>query len=111
MNSYVLKITRNAELPEPLEIGNEYKVTVNGEVTGISKDDNDDGSFNYTHKMQLRSVELIDKQGKVLKSKDNRKRSVQLRGAILAYGVDYDSTMVGIISHLSEVLSLIKKTI
>lgn len=109
MNSHILKITRNAELPESLEIGNEYKVLIDGEVTGISKDDQDDGSFSFTYKMQLRSVELIDNVGKVIKSKDNKKQSVKLRGQIAAFGLDYDQTMTSIRHYLPEILVYIEK--
>lgn len=109
MNSHVLKITKNAELPESLEIGSEYQVVVKGSVTGISKDDNEDGTFTFTNKMALLNVELTDKTGKTIKAKDTRKQSQKLRGQIMALGLDYDLTMNDIRHFLPEILNFINK--
>lgn len=109
MNSHTLKINRNAELPESLEIGNDYKFVVNGSVTGISKDDNDDGSFTFTYKVGLRDVEVINKTGKTIVSKDTRRQSQKLRSQITIMGLDYDDTMNKIRHFLPEIIDYISK--
>lgn len=100
---------RTAEIPEPLLIGNEYVIKALGSVTGIKQSDNHDGSFTYTHSFELEKVNATDNQGKVIKSKDNRKQSVKLRGQIMALDLDYDDTMTKLRHFLPEILTWIKK--
>ena len=109
MNSHILKISKNAELPESLEIGHDYQIVVKGTCTGISKDDSEDGYFAFTNKLALTEVELIDKTGKTLKSKDTRRQSQKLRSQIIAMSEDYDSVMTDIRRFLPEIISYTRK--
>jgi hypothetical protein len=109
MNSHIIKFgSKGFEIPESLEIGNDYLIAVKGSLTGISKDDNHDGSFTFTNKMELTEVELTDKTGKTIKSKDTRKQSQKLRGQIIALGMDYDATMTDLRRFLPEVIGYVK---
>ena len=51
-DSYVLKLGGKAELPNPLTIGHNYKITIDGSITAITESDNDDGSHTFYHKFQ-----------------------------------------------------------
>ena len=82
INSHKLKILGTVELPEALKEAHNYHIAVEGEIRGSSTDTNDDGSFDLTYKFRMIKLELLKDKGEVIKSKDNRKMSQKLRGAI-----------------------------
>lgn len=114
-NSHTLRISGLAELSQPLEIDNEYTLLLKADIYGIQKKSNQDGSFTYIHQAKLLTGEVVEKGGKVLKIKDKRKQSTQLRFALMAIarekGIDeedfYQNTMTKIRIKLEEILNLI----
>ncbi len=81
-DSYVLKLSGKAELPERLSIGHNYKIGLGGSIVDETKSDNNDGSFTYTYRFIPVAISIIDDSGKTIQARDPRSRSQQLRAAI-----------------------------
>jgi len=106
-DSYYVKLSGKASLPEPLEIGSNYHISIEGAITGKDEDDNDDGTHSHSFKFKPVIVEILTPKGKTIKARDVRKRSQQLHSAIwkewTVAGDNsdqegyYDKRMVGII--------------
>jgi hypothetical protein len=79
INSYVLKLKGNAELPNEIEIGSNYHVSLEGAVTGYKVEDNEDGTYNQIYDFKPIKVDLLTPKGKSLKLKDARKNSQKFR--------------------------------
>lgn len=110
MNSYTLKINKEVELPEPLEMGYDYTVQAKLAIKSIEKIDQDNGEFEYAHKGQLLYVDTTTKQGKSIKAKAKGSQSQKLRWEIMQHGDEefYKETMSKIINNLEEILIYIK---
>lgn len=78
-NSYFVKISGKANIPEPLELGNGYKIVLEGEITASSDFSLQNGTFDrtFTYRPALATVE--DDKGRVIKAKDLRSWSSKLR--------------------------------
>ena len=83
MDSYFLKLQGKAELPQRIEIGSNFRVLLEGSITGEDITDNDDGSLDHAFKFKPVIVEAITKTGETIKAKDTRSRSVQLRMTLM----------------------------
>jgi hypothetical protein len=82
MDSYAIKLTGNAELPEPLSIGHNFKVELQGSITSETIEDNEDGTHTHYYKFKPVIVEAIKETGERIKAKDTRSRSQQLRALV-----------------------------
>jgi len=80
INSYLIKLTGKAHLPEPLELSNNFKVTISGAITQQTDIDNDDNTFDRVYTFRPIIVETCDHLGKRLKAKDTRRESQKTRG-------------------------------
>lgn len=80
---YCIKFTGKAELPEPLELSEGYKLDVEGEVISMKETDLYNGTHLKTFAFKPIKAELTDKKGKVIKVKDTRSQSQKLRRVIL----------------------------
>lgn len=118
-NSYFVKISGKANIPEPLELGNGYKIVLEGEITASSDFSLQNGTFDrtFTYKPALATIE--DDKGRVIKAKDLRSRSSQIRRMLYrAWEVDpgetdheedYDRTMKYILAHIYDIREESKK--
>jgi hypothetical protein len=79
VSSHILKLKGNAELPEAVEITHNYKITLEGSITGYKVEDNENGTENRIYDFKPVLVELLTPTGKTLKTKDPRKNSVKIR--------------------------------
>ena len=81
-NSYVIKLMGKAELPNELEIGHNYSVSIQGSITAKTESDNEDGSSTFYYKFEPVVVEVITEKGERIRAKDTRGMSKQLRSCI-----------------------------
>ena len=79
VNSHILKLKGNSELPEEIEIGHNYHIALEGSVTGFKVEDNEDGTFNKIYDFKPVKVDVLTPLGKSLKLKDPRKSSQKFR--------------------------------
>lgn len=85
INSNFLKITGEAELPEPLQIGREYIISVRVAIPKKELEDNEDGTFSESFKARMITCEVLKDNGEIIKSKDRRRASQKLRNMIRFY--------------------------
>ena len=116
IKSHILKLTGKSELPEPVEIGHNYKVTLEGSVTSVTESDNEDGTNNRLYTFKPVHIELMNDKGTSLKLKDTRSKSQLLRGRFwkqwqnnpdeLPFEVWYDRLMGNLIQHAPEIVEM-----
>lgn len=96
MNTYYVKLSGKANIPEQLSIGHNYKITADCSITSESKVDNEDGSFSITWKAEPVTVEIERDNGEKIKAKDTRRNSQKIRNFLWklheqeGYGEDFD---------------------
>lgn len=78
-DEWVLKLTGKAALPKPLTIGYNFRIQIDGSITAITEQDNDDGSRTFYYKFEPVLVEGITEKGERIKAKDVRQQSKRLR--------------------------------
>lgn len=78
-NDFLIKFAGKAQIPEGLEIGKNYKITVEGTVTGCEEKDKNDGTHSLTFKVEPVRVELVDEKGHAIQAKDTRSNSQRTR--------------------------------
>lgn len=115
-DNYILRLSGKAELPQDIEIGHNWHISMEGSITSKTITDNENGSHSVTYLFKPIKVELLDDKGKMLKLKDTRTRTQLLRGRM--YGIwsklqtnlsfeDYwDSLMVKVIQHADEIAEM-----
>ena len=110
MDSHFVKLLGKAELPEPLEISQNYRFLMEGAIEGTGKEDNHDGTYNHYYKFLAIKVEAINALGKRIVAKDTRGRSKQLRSLLwkkwkesnenVEFAQYYDGKMLQIMQEL-----------
>ena len=109
INDYLIKLSGKAALPEPLDIGYNYKIEAEGAIVSMTETDRDDGGRVFLWKFEPVLVRVV-KEGKTIKAKDTRRRSQQLRSALFKQWRDnnepkefedyYDEEMLKIIRSI-----------
>jgi hypothetical protein len=107
ITEYVLKLSGKASLLEPIDLSHNYKVQVDGSVVEVADADNQDGTYTRYYKYKPARVSVINEAGEMIKAKDVRRRSEQLRAAIwkewqllnepVDFDTYYDSEMLKVI--------------
>ena len=112
--TYYLKTTGKANIPEPMKIGEGYKVILDGEIvseTRQNKEHNGELDVTFLFKPALASVE--DQYGKIIRAKDLQSYSARVRRALyrisetdtdsLDFEADYERTMQWLLTNLGDV--------
>lgn len=112
--SFILRLQGKAELPESLEIGHNYYVSLEGSIISKTESDNDDGTLNTTFAFKPVKIELLDPKGKTLKLKDPRSNSSKLRSYLWKVAQDeaplenfddlYDNATIEIMSMAHHII-------
>lgn len=82
VNSHILKLSGKAELPQEIDIGHNYHISMEGSVPKTELHDNEDGSFNRIYTFKPVKIELLTEKGETLKLKDSRSMSQLLRARL-----------------------------
>lgn len=109
INDYVLKLSGKVSILEPLAIGHNFKVEIDGTITNETLSDNQDGKFNLYYKFEPILCKIKKDNGEVIKAKDPRKNSQKLRRMVYAIWMNdasslpeeeaYDRFMAHVIVH------------
>lgn len=116
LNSTKLRFLGSVEVPEAPEKGRDYHFAIIATITGNASDDNFDGTEDVTYKARLNRVEFLKPDGTIVKSKDNKKKSQRLHGAIWGWGQEhgdedenlYDWFMGWVIVNIDRLIPLAK---
>lgn len=120
-NSNYIRLQGKAEIPEPLELGEGYKVILEGEIVAVSEFNNQNGSKDVAYSFRPSTAIIEAKYGKVIKARDLRSRSQQLRRMLKAaweadpsaptdHEKSYDDVMKYILAHAYEIYEEAKKS-
>ena len=117
IKDYILKLSGKASLLEELENDHEYNLKVNGEITEQTEKTNNDGSYNIVFKFQPKIIEIEKDNGEVVKTKDLKRKSQKLRGALYYLWQDgktkldqdefYDMFMDKLLANLNGVIEFL----
>lgn len=120
INSYAIKLSGEAELPEPLENNTDYLVSVEGSVTKEEIEPNYSGGYERVFKFRPLKVEVLKNNGQTVKSIDRLRQSQKIRIAINNYRkqnyseIDeesfYNSFTGRFLANFEEVAELLKKS-
>lgn len=118
IKSHILKLTGKSELPEALEIGNNYSVALSGSITAIAEHDNNDGTSDKIYTFKPIKLEVLTPKGKTLVLKDTRSNSQLLRGMLhgkwknAASNIDFEEAYskfsFGVMSDMDELIDRYK---
>src|SRR3990167_2206702 len=110
INDYIVKLTGKASILEKLELGKNYKIEIDASIVSTTDEDNEDGTLSRYYKVEPVLMKIVKDNGLVIKSKDIRSRSKQLRSAIWRewqagnvnedFDSYYDRVMVNIIKQI-----------
>ncbi len=117
MNSHILKILGESELPEGLQRDHEYLISINAEITKVSEKSDQEGGTIYSYSAKQRTVEVLKDNGEILKAKDRSSNSRKLKGQLLVIAQErgenpeeyYNQQMIKIRHWLPEILDFINK--
>ena len=119
IKDYILKLSGKASLLEELINDHEYNLKVNGEITEETEKSNNDGSYNILYKFQPKIIEIESDSGEVVKTKDIKRKSQKLRGALYYLWQDsktkldqdefYDMFMDKLLANLNGVIEFLHK--
>lgn len=79
INEHYIKLTGKACIPTPLELGNNFKMEIDGEITSVTDTNNQDGTKDRYYKFVPILAKILKDNGEVIKAKDNRSSSKQIR--------------------------------
>ena len=82
IDNHFVQLKGKANIPEPLKIDEGYHISVEGSITDVKQSANHDGSFDYSYVFNPIKVEILDERGHIIKAKDTRSRSSQLRARL-----------------------------
>lgn len=82
INSHSLRLTGKAESPEPLEIGHNYSVVLEGSIVSATETDNNDGTYSVVYTFRPVKVDVLKPMGEALKLKDTRSNSQLIRALV-----------------------------
>lgn len=118
-NAYFIRLSGKANIPKELELGHGYKVLLDGEVVSATDHNNQDGTYDVIYSFKPALCEIQTDHGEVIKAKDMRSRSTQLRFLFKRYweadpsSLDaddaYDRFMVYVMKNIPELYEASKK--
>lgn len=94
--NYYIKIQGKANVPQPVSIGHNYRLTADCSVTSEQRNDNEDGTFDVIFKVEPITIEVTNDNGEVIKAKDPRRNSEKFRKYLFklyadeGYAEDFD---------------------
>jgi hypothetical protein len=114
INEHIVSISGKASTQDPLELGQDYRITIEGTVTSQTDVDNDNGTKNRINKLKPRLIEAIEHKGKKLTIKDksstsqrNRARHFVWQGEHPLIDLDYEKAGELIRRHYDLVMEII----
>ena len=119
INEHILKLVGEASLPEGLEIGKDYLVSINGSIVKKSESPTEDGKMDMEYRFKALSCEVLKESGKTIKSIDKKRDSQKHRAMINYYRKEkfpeieeedfYHSYIGKSMSNFDEICRLLEK--
>lgn len=114
VSNYVLKLTGKAELPKPIEMGNNYSIALSGSIRTATDADNDDGTFSRIYTFKPVKIELLTELGETIKLKDTRSNSQLIRSLVykrwvnaaskISFDEYYDKVSGAMMMHIDKII-------
>ena|SRR3990167_10811691 len=118
IENYILKISGETDLPESIENGRDYLISVEGSVFSAAEQNNG-GLWDLIYKFKPIHAEILKDNGETIKSIDRRRMSQKYRNMIEYYRKEkfseiesedfYNSFMGKSLSNFDEICHLLEK--
>lgn len=82
INEHIIKFTGKATALNALELGHNYKILVDGEITTLTRSNNQNGTIDVIYRFEPIIATIEKDNGEVIKTKDTRSKSEQLRKVV-----------------------------
>lgn len=109
INSHILRLSGKAELPEEIQPGHNYHVSIEGSIPKVELHDNENGTWDKIYTFKSVKIDILDPLGKTLVLKDTRSQSQLFRAKLRHIynfdqniSVDFDTFYKNIMSNLIE---------
>lgn len=109
INERILKINGSVNISEGLELDTDYSIMITGGCYRKEQVSQEDGTSNMVYKIKPITIDLIDKTGKKVPTKDKGSFSKKWRNFIWQMGLDYDALAEKQWQYREEILEFIKK--
>lgn len=116
VSNYILKLVGKAELPKPIDIGQNYHISLSGAIRTATDSDNDDGTVSRIYSFKPVKVELLDPLGETIKLKDTRSNSQLIRSLLykkwvnaaspLSFDEYYDKVSSSIMMNIDRIIDM-----
>ena|SRR3990167_4339886 len=117
INSYSIRLSGRAEIPEDLDEAKNYKMIIEGSIPKTEFHDNQDGTHDKILTLKAIKVEVVDDIGKSIKAKDTRGKSQLFRARLwkewsklddtkLDFNDWYDAMMINLIQVVDELVEM-----
>lgn len=113
-DEFYIKLTGKANIPERLNLGENYEIHAKGSITKEDKEDGFNGTRLITAKFEPVVIEIKDNLGKSIKAKDPRRNSQKIRSFLFKLYADegyvedfdsvYDAATLEIMSYMPQIL-------
>lgn len=111
INSHFIRFTGKANIPEPLELGHGYKVHIDGSIEKISDHNNNDGTYDRSYTFVPVLCEIEDDLGNIVKAKDTRSHSSQVRRMLYLGWLEDTDNKKGVALSADEEYDIVMKYI
>ena len=116
MNEHCIKLTGKFSIPQALDIDKSYDIRLKGGIVSISKESQEDGSYEFTYKLVPEFGEVEKDNGEIVKLKDRKHQSVKLRQQLEFIAQErneepqefYETQMINIRHFLPQLLDYIE---
>lgn len=85
INEHIIRIIGKSSIEKPLNLGEGYEVNLKGEITAITRHDNEDNTEDVEYKFVPKIAEIKTELGETIKVKDLRKMSQKIRGVAFKF--------------------------
>lgn len=90
---YYIRLSGKANIPEPLEMGKNYKITADCSILSENIVDDQGGTKQKTYKAVPVTCEIVADNGKTIKAKDKRRISQTMRNYLFKLHADSNAVI------------------
>ena len=105
---YYIKISGKANIPERLNLSENYEILAKGTITKEESEDANNGTKLITARFEPITIDIISSLGKKIKAKDTRKESQKLRSKLFMVHQETPDLIVDFDIWYAKVMQLIR---
>lgn len=111
VNEHILSLSGKASLQEPLNMAQDYQITVEGEIRNITDTTRDDGTVDRLYRLKIATVHSLESKGHKVQVKDKSPLHAKIRARQWIWqndnnsDIDYQKFGQLLINHFDEIMN------